>query len=84
MGKGSKIARDTSNKKPIMVSKSHILFFGIEIEIETSIKSTFYYLAETWGKSWGGGGDLTQKLCKYCCAKIWAMVLIGYQEKIET
>ena len=52
MGKESKIARDTINKKPTKVTKSHISFLDIEIEIDTLlIKSTFYNWAETWDKS---------------------------------
>ena len=35
-----KIARDTRNKKPTKVTKSHISFPKIEIEIEISIKFT--------------------------------------------
>ena len=50
MGKKSKIARNTRNKKLTKVTKSHLSFLHIEIEIKTPIKSTFYYAAETWGK----------------------------------
>ena len=46
-------ARHTRNKKPTKVTKTHISFPEIEIEIKTSIKSTLYNSAETWGKSWG-------------------------------
>ena len=53
MGKESKIARGTRNKKPTKVTKIHISFLEIEIEIETSIKATLYNSAETWGKSSG-------------------------------
>ena len=81
------IARETKSKKPTKVTKIHISFFNIEIEIETLIKSNFYYLADTWGKSWEWAGDLTQKLWKYVrtgCTEIYKMVLIGYKKKIET
>ena len=47
MGKESKIAKDTRNKKPTKVTKGHISF--LEIEIETSIKSTLYNSAGNLG-----------------------------------
>ena len=53
MRKEPKIARDTRNKKPTKVTKSHISFLDIEIEIEILIKSNFYYSHETRGKRSG-------------------------------
>ena len=45
LGKESKNAIDTRNKKPTKITISDISF--LDIEIETSIKSTFYYSTET-------------------------------------